>query len=74
MLDTDPMLSLGFIKQQERVKFDVFKDLQPHKKAARPDTNLWDISNFSSIDNKLPIYPRKKGFVDFDLQTIRPEM
>ena len=45
----------------------MFKDLKPVKKASKPDINLWDISNFSSIDNKLPIYPRKKGFVEFDL-------
>jgi hypothetical protein len=36
---------------------------------------LWDISNFSSINNKLPVYPRSnKGFVSFDQQTARPDL
>ena len=28
--------------------------------------NLWDIKNFSSVDNKLPVYPRLKGNFEFD--------
>ena len=46
------MLDLGFIKNQERaMKFDVYKDSSSMKKPAGPDVNLWDPSNFSSIDN-----------------------
>jgi hypothetical protein len=56
------------------MKFDVFKDASSMRKPARPDVNLWDSANFSSIDNQLPIYPRKKGFVDFGKQTLRPEL
>ena len=37
--------------------------------------NLWDISNFSSINNKLPVYPRSnRCFVSFEQQTARPEL
>ena len=71
----DPMIDLGFIKTQEKVlQYDVFKDASSMKRPARPDVNLWDSENFSSIDNQLPIYPRKKGFVDFSKQTLRPEL
>lgn len=73
--ERDPMLDLGFIKNQEKLlQFDVFKDASTMRKPPRPDINLWDSANFSSIDNQLPIYPRKKGFVDFGKQTVRPEL
>ena len=74
-VERDPMLDLGFIKNQEKLlQFDVFKDASTMRKPPRPDVNLWDSANFSSIDNQLPIYPRKKGFVDFGKQTVRPEL
>lgn len=41
---------------------------------ARYQTNLWDASNFSSFDPKLPIYHRSPVFNNFDLQTKRPSM
>jgi len=40
----------------------------------RYQTNLWDASNFSSFDPKLPIYHRSPVFSNFDLQTKRPSM
>jgi len=46
------MLDLGFIKNQEKsLKYDVFKDASSMKKPPKPDVNLWDPANFSSIDN-----------------------
>ena len=35
--------------------------------------NYWDAQNFSSVDNRLPIYPRRTGFVNFAQQTKRPD-
>lgn len=34
--------------------------------------NFWDPAHFTSLDNKLPIYPRRKGYVDFNGMTKRP--
>ena len=74
-MERDPMIDLGFIKNQEKLlKLDVFKDASTMRKPPKPDVNLWDSANFSSIDNQLPIYPRKKGFVDFGKQTVRPNL
>lgn len=71
----DPMLELGFIKNQElQKKFEVFKDASSMHRPPKPDRNLWDSENFSSINNQLPIYPRKKGFVEFSKQTVRPDL
>lgn len=50
-----------------RIKYDIYKE--PYKQKARLDKNLWDPANFTSLDNKLPIYPRKVGYVDFDGMT-----
>lgn len=37
--------------------------------------NPWDFSNFSSINNTLPCFPRShRGFIDFDKQLERPDM
>ena len=50
--ERDPMIDLGFIKNQEmKMKFDVFKDASSMRKPAKPDLNMWDTANFSSIDN-----------------------
>ncbi len=46
------MIDLGFIKNQEKLlKLDVFKDASTMRKPPKPDVNLWDSANFSSIDN-----------------------
>jgi len=46
------MLELGFIKNQElQKKFEVFKDASSMHRPPKPDRNLWDSENFSSINN-----------------------
>lgn len=56
-------------------KKDFIKSIQL-KDSLKPkpkyEKNLWDAENFTSINPKLPIYPRATGFKDFGLQTKRP--
>lgn len=65
----------GFTQSESpntKIKYDIYKE--PYKTKPRHDKNLWDSENFSSIDNKLPIYPRRKGYVNFEVMTERPPL
>ena len=70
-LNSDTMA--GFTStDNQKLKYDIYKE--PYKVKARNEANLWDIRNFTSVDNKMPIYPRRKGYVDFDGMSKRPPL
>lgn len=75
-LNVDTMLEMGFTasgkKSELRDQPDIYKE--PYKVKSKINQNFWDPANFTSVDNKLPIYPRRTGFVDFDGMTSRPAM
>lgn len=76
-LNGSTYLDMGFTQEDSSnkkiSKYDIYKD-QYNKGKQRNETNMWDIANFTSVDNKLPIYPRRRGYVDFDGMTVRPNM
>lgn len=75
LLNANALAELGFSsyvnpKELKESKFDVYR--RPSKKS-RVTVNMWDAQNFTSVDNKLPIYPRKTGYVTFDNMSARKE-
>jgi hypothetical protein len=71
--DSTPNLEhMGFtnsLSQRSNLQ-DVYKDPYASQKS-RVRANFWDAEHFTSVDNKLPIYPRRKGFVSFDSMSPR---
>ena len=73
LLNADTLFELGFRhlmspKEIKESKLDVYR--KPSKKS-RVELNLWDAAHFTSLDNKLPCYPRRTGFVTFDNMSSR---
>lgn len=59
---------MGFLQNLDK-QYDIYKN--PYETKKKPSQNLWDAENFTSVNNTLPIYPRRKGFVSFDSMTPR---
>jgi hypothetical protein len=69
-ISTEP----GRYRAQVGLKENLSKS-RTRQSSVTQDVNLWDFSQFSSVNNKVPAYPRsQRGFVSFDLQTKRPPM